>query len=111
VAAGLGWGDNAAWSRLIDWAESNCENFTNRLIVTPGGNQLGNPQGLKAIADGKARITAQQATTWVEGHRPVVVVWPQEQTVQRLVGNVGGLPNQSIILLEQAHDSFPSFQG
>jgi hypothetical protein len=51
------WADDAAWSRLIDWAEGNCENFADRLIVTPGGNPQGDPQGLNAIAEGKTRIT------------------------------------------------------
>jgi hypothetical protein len=107
------WGDNDAWHRLIDWAEDNCENFADRLIVTPQlGNGLENPEGLKTISQGKARLNAQQASAWVEGCRPVVVVWPQERTVQRLVCNVAGLPNQSIILLEQAFSvDAQSFQG
>jgi hypothetical protein len=106
------WADDHAWDRLIEWADDNCDNFADRLIVTPRlGNQLESPQGLKKITQGKARINSQQASTWVGGGRPVVFVWPEERTVQKLVCNVAGLPNQSIILLEQAHDGFPSFQG
>jgi hypothetical protein len=67
---------------------------------------------LKTISQGKARLNAQQASAWVEGGRPVVVVWPQERTVQRLVCNVAGLPNQAIILLEQAFSvDAQSFRG
>lgn len=107
------WADNDAWNRLIDWAEDNCDNYADRLIVTPQrGNRLESPQGLKTIAQGGHRLDARQARTWVKGHRPVVVVWPIQRIVQRLVCNLGGLPNQSIILLEQAASvDAQSFQG
>jgi hypothetical protein len=110
------WADDAAWQRLIDWINENCHNKGGRLIVTPKlANQLKNPEGLRKIAHGVARQDASGAGTgskWTPGASPIIVVWPEERTVQRCVRMVAGLPEQSIILLEQAvTDDAPSFQG
>ena len=101
-----GWVSDAAWNRVIDWINDNCDNAESRLIVTPNlGNRLEAPAGLKAIADGAARQNAQgnsRGPSWAPGDGLIVIVWPQERTVQRCVQMVAGLPEPSIILWEQA---------
>jgi hypothetical protein len=110
-----GWGDDEAWQRLIDWINDTCQKAGGRLIVTPALGQLNGPEGLKKIANGAARQDANgqgPGSDWQPGDGPIVVVWPRERTLQRCVQKVAGLPEQSIIVLEQAAtDDAQSFQG
>jgi hypothetical protein len=96
------WDDDAAWNRLIEWMNANCQNLSGRLVVTPKlANQLRRPDGLRVIADGAARQDAQgngPGRNWAGG-APVIGVWPHDRMVQRCVDLAHG---QTLILLEQS---------
>jgi hypothetical protein len=107
--------DDPAWDRLIGWINENCHNAPGRLIVTPKlGNPLNNHAGLRRIEGGTRQDEQGRGpgSNWVPGSGPIIIVWPLERTVQRCVQMVAGLdPQQSIILLEQAVNDAPSFEG
>jgi hypothetical protein len=108
-------GEDYAWGNLLGWLNDNCDNRS-RLVVTPKlASNLNNHAGLQAIANGAARQDAQgrgPGKNWVVGSGPIFIVWPDEATVQHWVGMTAGLPNQSIILIEQAiTDDAVSFEG
>jgi len=109
------WGDSEAWNRLIGWINNNCQNVGARLIITPKlTDQLNSPDGLRAFARDAARVDARgngPGCRWEAGDGPIIVVWPEELTVQNCVRTVAGLPQQLIIVLEQAVLGAHSFQG
>jgi len=109
------WDDSGAWKRLIDWINKDCPNVGGRLIITPTlFDRLNGPDGLRRIAKGAARVDAHgngRGRLWEAGDGPIVVVWPEERTVQNCVRTVAGLPQQSIILLEEAVPDAQSFRG
>lgn len=109
------WGESGAWKRLIDWIIKSCQNSGGRLIITPSlADRLNSPDGLRRVAKGAARVDAGgygPGGFWEAGDGPIVVVWPEERTVQNCVRTVAGLPQQSIILLEQAVPDARSFRG
>jgi hypothetical protein len=109
------WGDSGAWKQLIDWIIKNCPDSGGRLIITPTlADRLNSPDGLRRVAKGAAHVDAGgngPGRVWGAGDGPIVVVWPEERTVQNCVRTVAGLPRQSIILLEQAVPGAQSFRG
>jgi hypothetical protein len=109
------WGDSGAWKRLVDWMLKNCPDIGGRLIITPSlADRLNSPDGLRRVAKGVPRVDARgngPGGIWGAGDGPIVVVWPEESTVQNCVRTIAGLPQQSIILLEQAVSDAQSFRG
>jgi hypothetical protein len=109
------WGDSGAWKRLIDWINKNCQSIGGRLIITPTlADRLNSPDGLRRVAKGALRVDVRgngPGRLWGAGDGPIVVVWPEESTVQNCVRTVAGLPQQSIVLLEQAVPGAQSFRG
>lgn len=109
------WTDGAAWDRLLDWMQDHLrETYDLRLIVTPQlQDRLGHPNGLRILTDDAERQNARGdgTTSWRPGDGPVVIVWPQEPTVQKWARAVAGLNKQRLILLEQGLPGFRTFQG
>jgi len=110
------WADADAWDRLIAWIRdhSSSEAFDLRLVVTPQlDSQLGNPEGLRTLAEGAERQNARGdgSRQWSAGDGPIIIVWPEEKTVSKWAQAVTGLNEQSIVMVEQPVPKLPTFQG